>query len=532
MSATDGMRADWANKDFYAELGVKKDADGRRDQEGLPQARARQPPRLPTRATPPSTRSSRRWPRRTTSSATPRSARSTTRCATSTPARLPGRFPGARRWRWRRRSTSTTCCATAPAAVAASATCSATSSGAAGPATQPRRAARRAPTSRPTATIGFTEALDGQTLSLRLTTDAPARTARAPAQARHHAARLPDLRRRRHRVASVGGAFSMNEHARPASAAARVRRAVPVCHGSGRGLSARTIQARIPAGVKDGQRIRLRGKGAAGENGGPAGDLFVTVKVAPHPLFGRKGDNLTLDVPVPFDEAVLGAEIKVPTLQGAPVTLKIPAGTPNGRTFRVRGKGAPQGRRHEGDLLATVDVQVPALLDGRGPGGGRGLPRAPPPARRRCARPRSEAWLTAGARASTAAAPGPDVPVFVISVAAELTGLHPQTLRTYDRLDWSHRAAPAAAAAATPSATSSCSASRRADRLRHRPGGRPPDPGQLEPPRRAGPGSGVRPRCRATGGERGDLAEQLDVAVAVTAPAATRTAGMIRPIRS
>ena len=137
----------------------------------------------------------------------------------------------------------------------------------------------------------------------------------------------------------------------------------PTCHGSGRGLSARSIQARIPAGVKDGQRIRLRGKGSAGVNGGPPGDLFVAVKVSPHRLFGRKADNLTLDVPVSFDEAALGAEIKVPTLGGAPVTLKIPAGTPNGRTFRVRGKGARKKDGTYGDLLVTVQVQVPAQLD-------------------------------------------------------------------------------------------------------------------------------------------------------------------------
>jgi len=128
-------------------------------------------------------------------------------------------------------------------------------------------------------------------------------------------------------------------------------------------MSARTIQARIPAGVKDGQRIRVRGKGAAGESGGPAGDLFVVVKVTPHRLFARKGDNLTLEVPVSFDEASLGAEIKIPTLSGAPVTLKVPAGTPNGRTFRVRGKGPRRSDGTNADLLATVEVHVPAVLD-------------------------------------------------------------------------------------------------------------------------------------------------------------------------
>jgi len=85
--------------------------------------------------------------------------------------------------------------------------------------------------------------------------------------------------------------------------------------------------------------------------------------VRPHRVFGRKGDNLTLDVPVSFDEAALGAEVKIPTLSGAPVTLKLPAGTPNGRTFRVRGKGARRADGTLGDLLATVEVQVPAVLD-------------------------------------------------------------------------------------------------------------------------------------------------------------------------
>jgi molecular chaperone DnaJ len=137
----------------------------------------------------------------------------------------------------------------------------------------------------------------------------------------------------------------------------------PTCHGSGRGTSDRTIQVRIPAGVKNGQRIRLTGKGAAGENGGPAGDLFVTVRVRPHPLFGRKGDSLTLDVPIGFDEAVLGAEVKVPTLNGSPVTLRIPPGTPNGRVMRVRGRGVPRKDGTRGDLLVTVHVDVPAQLD-------------------------------------------------------------------------------------------------------------------------------------------------------------------------
>jgi molecular chaperone DnaJ len=127
-------------------------------------------------------------------------------------------------------------------------------------------------------------------------------------------------------------------------------------------MGTRTLTVRIPAGVKDGQRIRLKGKGAPGERGGPNGDLYVTVAVAPHRLFGRSSDNLTLTVPVTFSEAALGGEVKVPTLAGAPVTLRIPAGTANGRTFRVKGKGVPRKDGSRGDLLVTVEIAVPAKL--------------------------------------------------------------------------------------------------------------------------------------------------------------------------
>src|SRR6202034_3188020 len=138
----------------------------------------------------------------------------------------------------------------------------------------------------------------------------------------------------------------------------------PVCSGSGRAMSTRTIQARIPAGVADGQRIKLKGKGAPGERGGPAGDLYVRVHVESHPVFGRSGHNLTITVPITLPEAALGAEIKVPTHGGMPVSLRIPPGTPNGRTFRVRGKGVRRQDSTYGDLLVTVDVRVPKDING------------------------------------------------------------------------------------------------------------------------------------------------------------------------
>jgi molecular chaperone DnaJ len=136
----------------------------------------------------------------------------------------------------------------------------------------------------------------------------------------------------------------------------------PTCAGSGQAITTRTIRARIPAGVADGQKIRLKGKGEAGERGGPAGDLLVTVHVQPHSMFGRKADNLTLKLPVTFAEAALGATVKVPTLDGPQVSVKIPAGTTNGRVLRVRGKGVTRRDGTKGDLLVTVEVVVPEQL--------------------------------------------------------------------------------------------------------------------------------------------------------------------------
>ena len=121
------------------------------------------------------------------------------------------------------------------------------------------------------------------------------------------------------------------------------------------------INARIPPGVKDGQRIRLRGKGRRGDPGAPAGDLILTVSVEPHPVFGREGDNLTLDLPVTFAEAALGATVAVPTLDGGSVKVKIAPGTPSGRVLRLKGRGVRRGST-TGDLLARVQVVVPQRL--------------------------------------------------------------------------------------------------------------------------------------------------------------------------
>ncbi|WP_421735254.1 DnaJ C-terminal domain-containing protein [Cellulomonas sp.] len=125
-------------------------------------------------------------------------------------------------------------------------------------------------------------------------------------------------------------------------------------------VEGRTVNARIPAGVRDGQKIRLRGKGRPGERGAPAGDLVITVRVTAHPVFSLDGDNLRITVPVAFDEAALGATVEVPTLDGSTVRVRVAEGTPSGRVLRVKGKGVPGTK---GDLLVTVQVVVPQRLN-------------------------------------------------------------------------------------------------------------------------------------------------------------------------
>jgi molecular chaperone DnaJ len=157
------------------------------------------------------------------------------------------------------------------------------------------------------------------------------------------------------------GAFAFSEPCRECRGTGSVvDDPCPECKGSGVTNQTRTITVRIPAGVKDGQRIRLAGKGAPGRRGGPAGDLFVVVHVSPSELFGRSGSDLTLTVPISFAEAALGTTLTVPTLD-TPVSLKVPAGTTSGRTFRVRGRGV-QGKGAHGDLMVTVEVAVPQKL--------------------------------------------------------------------------------------------------------------------------------------------------------------------------
>jgi molecular chaperone DnaJ len=145
-----------------------------------------------------------------------------------------------------------------------------------------------------------------------------------------------------------------------------IREPCPTCHGAGIERRPREVRARIPAGVSDGQTIRLKGRGAPGRNSGPAGDLLVEIHVRPDARFGRSGNNLTVTLPVTFAEAALGGDIEVPTIEGTPVTLRLRPGTPSGSRHRVKGKGITVSSKRNGetigDLIVTVEVDVPAQL--------------------------------------------------------------------------------------------------------------------------------------------------------------------------
>ncbi|AXK31786.1 molecular chaperone DnaJ [Streptomyces armeniacus] len=212
-------------------------------------------------------------------------------------------------------------------------------------------------------TLSFTEAVDGATVPLRMSSSAACKSCNGTGDKNGSPRVCPTCVGTGQVSRGGGGGFSLTDPCVDCKGRGLIAQdPCDNCKGSGRATSSRTMQVRIPAGVSDGQRIRLRGKGAPGERGGPAGDLYVVVHVDKHPVFGRRGDNLTITVPVTFAEAALGAEIKVPTLGGPAVTLKLPPGTPAGRTMRARGKGAVRKDGTRGDLLVTIDVAVPKTL--------------------------------------------------------------------------------------------------------------------------------------------------------------------------
>jgi molecular chaperone DnaJ len=212
-------------------------------------------------------------------------------------------------------------------------------------------------------TIGFHDSLRGVTVSLRLIGQTPCSTCAGSGAKPGTTPRQCATCGGTGSTARNAGGFGFSEPCRDCRGqGAIIDNPCATCRGAGRVEQARTVQAKVPAGVKDGMRIRLAGQGAPGERGGAAGDLYVTVQVAQHPVFGRSGDNVTLTVPVTFPEAALGAKIDVPTPLDGDVTIALPAGTTTGRVLRVKGKGATKRDGSRGDMLVTIDVSVPHNL--------------------------------------------------------------------------------------------------------------------------------------------------------------------------
>lgn len=210
-------------------------------------------------------------------------------------------------------------------------------------------------------TLDFREAARGTTIPLQITGDAPCAACHGSGSQSGAAVNCPSCNGSGYRSENRG-AFGFSA---PCSDCEGTGKIIPDpcldCRGTGTVRRSRSITVRIPVGVVDGQKVRLAGQGEAGPHGTPAGDLFVIVHVRDDKVFSRKGDDLEVEVPVSFGELALGDTITVPTLD-SPVRVKIPAGTPDGRVLRVRGRGIPKRDGQSGDLHVRVKVQVPKNL--------------------------------------------------------------------------------------------------------------------------------------------------------------------------
>jgi len=211
-------------------------------------------------------------------------------------------------------------------------------------------------------TLDFREAAKGITIPLALSGNAPCTTCHGSGSASGKTSTCGTCNGSGY-TSENRGAFGFSAPCKDCDGTGRrITDPCKDCHGTGTVHRTRNITVRIPAGVIDGQKVRLAGQGEAGPNGTPAGDLFVAVTVKPDKVFTREGDDLHVTVPVSFTELALGDTITVPTLDN-PVRVKIPAGTPDGRTLRVRGRGIAKRGGTSGDLLVSVQVTVPTKLD-------------------------------------------------------------------------------------------------------------------------------------------------------------------------
>jgi molecular chaperone DnaJ len=212
-------------------------------------------------------------------------------------------------------------------------------------------------------TISFADALQGVTTPLRITGDVVCASCRGSrAEAGSKISTCPTCRGSGQVARNVGGFGIPQTCSACQGTGQKIEKPCRNCHATGIVRDTKTVQIKIPRGVKDGAAIRLSGRGAAGPNGGPAGDLIVRISVTNHPVFGRKEDNLTVTVPITFAEATFGAQISVPVVTGGNVTLKIPAGTTSGKIFRIKGRGVTNSKSKQGDLLVTVELAIPLKL--------------------------------------------------------------------------------------------------------------------------------------------------------------------------
>jgi molecular chaperone DnaJ len=212
-------------------------------------------------------------------------------------------------------------------------------------------------------TLDFVDAVQGLTTTLYLTSDAQCSTCNGSGAKPGTHPRTCSICGGRGVIDDNQGFFAMSSPCRNCQGrGVIIEQACPTCHGSGVEKKAREVKVRLPAGVADGQKIRLKGRGGPGRNGGPAGDLLVECHVVADKFFGRDGTNLTVRVPVTFAEAALGGDIDVPTLDGQTVKLRLKSGTQSNTRHRVKGKGI-ETTKHTGDLIVTVDVHVPTSLN-------------------------------------------------------------------------------------------------------------------------------------------------------------------------
>ena len=210
-------------------------------------------------------------------------------------------------------------------------------------------------------TLAFEEAMTGTTVPVRIQGPAPCSTCGGTGAAPGSSPVTCPQCGGTGEISVNQGLFQMAQPCPRCNGTGRaVEHACPTCRGTGSERRTRSFQVKVPIGVKDGARIKLSGRGEPGQAGVSAGDLYVRVHVRPHRFFSRKGNDLSVEVPITYAEAALGANIQVPTLDG-PVTMKVPAGTPSGKTFRLKGKGAPR-KAGAGDLLVSVSVDVPTKL--------------------------------------------------------------------------------------------------------------------------------------------------------------------------